>query len=141
MSSEPIHRITELALKEFTSVLCCNRDHSWWPNRGKPPGKGYVEQKLYSREPCRNDPAIAAWTIENYQNITKIEPFARALKPAIDGMFFDCLIGSWGVSDDFQNLSVHWQTGPRFGRGFICPILESPTGILYLGRRIAMWAS
>ena len=141
MSSEALHRITELALKEFTSVLCGNRDHTWWPGRGKPPGKGYVEQKRFSKEPCNNGPAIAAWQIENYKDTTKIEPVSSVFKPAIDGTFFECLIGNWGVSDDFKNLSIHWQTGPRFGRGFICPILESPTGVLYLGRRVSTWLS
>ena len=141
MSTETLDRITELALKQFTSTLCSNRDYAWGPNRGTPPSKGYIEQKRFSREPWTNDRALAAWKIENYENTTKIEPLTKSPKPVIDGMFFDWLIGSWGVANDLKNLSINWQTGPRFGRGFIYPILEAPTGILYLGDRKPTWVS
>lgn len=141
MSTVALQRITALALKQFTSTLCGNRDYAWSPNSGKPPSKGYIEQKQFSREPWVNDQAVAAWKIEDYESISTIEPMARLPKPVTDGMFFDWLIGHWGVADDLKNLSINWQTGPRFGRGFIYPILEAPTGILYLGNRKPTWVS
>lgn len=106
MSTEQLHSIAQLALKQFTSTLCKNRDYEWGSNRGTPPSKGYVEQKRFSREAWTNDPSLAAWKIEEYEHTTKIEPLIRLPKPVIDGMFFDWLIGNWGVTDDLKSLSV-----------------------------------
>lgn len=141
MSTEALARITELALKQFTSAMCANRDYSWGPNRGTPPSMGYIEQKRFSREPWTADGALAAWRIEEYEHTTAIEPLTRLPRPEIDGMFFDCLTGNWGIADHLTSMSINWQTGPRFGRGFVYPVLESPSGILYLGAHEPTWVS
>lgn len=141
MSIDALLRITELALKQFTSTMCDNRDYPWGPNKGRPPLKGYVEQRQFSRELWTNDLPIAAWEIENCEITRKIDPLPKFPRPVIDGLFYDSLIGSWGVTDDMRKLSINWQAGPRFGCGFMYPILEAPTGTLYLGDRKQTWVS
>jgi hypothetical protein len=141
MSTEAIDRITDLALAQFMIVLCTNRDYQWGANRGLPPSRGYVERKRFSTEPWTSESAIGAWMIEDYERTTKIEPLIRLPKTVIDGMFYDWLIGSWGVTDDLKQLAINWQTGPLFGRGFVYPILEAPTGVLYLGNGQTTWIS
>ncbi|WP_145051187.1 hypothetical protein [Lignipirellula cremea] len=84
---------------------------------------------------------MAAWAIENYEASRQIESSTNLPRPIVDGMFFDCMLGNWGVTDDLKELSINWQTGPLFGRGFVYPILEAPTGILYLGKRTTTWVS
>ena len=79
--------------------------------------------------------------IDDYKYTKTFEPFTKLPKSVIDGIFFDWLIGSWGVADDLTNFLINWQVGPRFGRGFIYPILESPTGRIYLGVRKPTWVS
>lgn len=136
-----IERITQLALKQFVVALCDNRDHSWNPDHGTAPSKAYVERKEFATEPWSPKSTIAAWSIDDYCSIVEIAPIENLDRPTVDGMFFDTLYGYWGVSVDWKRISINWQTGPRFGRGFVYPILESPTGILYLGDRVTTWVS
>ena len=141
MSTDVLHRITHLAVRQFAQVLCKNRDYSWGAKAGIPPSKAYIEQKPFSCDFMTNGPVLAAWQIENYECTTRIEPLARFSSRTIDGMFFDWLIGNWGIAADLKTLSIHWQTGPRFGRGFSYQILEAPTGVLYLGSCKELWVS
>jgi len=102
---------------------------------------GYIERKEFATAPWSAKAPIAAWSIENYGTVTEIEPITTWKMPAIDGMFFDSLVGYWGVSDNLKRLSINWQTGPRFGRGFVYPILETPGGVLNLGVPKTTWFS
>lgn len=136
-----LERLTHLALKQFVAALCANRDHDWSPSHGKPPSRAYVERKEYATEEWTDKTTITAWAIENYDSITEVEPITKWDKPISNVMFFDCLVGYWGVSDDLKRMSINWQTGPRFGRGFVYPVLESPAGKLYLGESRATWVS
>ena len=136
-----LERITQLALKQFVAALCENRDYEWNPAHGEPPSRAYVEQKEFVTEPWTAKKTFAAWAIANYETVTEIEPITKWDKPIVNGMFFDRLVGYWGLSEDHKRISINWQTGPRFGRGFIQPILESPSGVLYLGDRKPIWIS
>lgn len=136
-----LERLTHLALKQFVAALCDNRDHEWSPAHGTPPSSAYIERKEYATEPWTAKTTITAWSIENYDSVSEIEPITKWDKPILSGMFFDRLVGYWGVSDDLKRISINWQTGPRFGRGFVHPVLESPTGILYLGDGRITWVS
>lgn len=97
--------------------------------------------KRVSTEPWTAKTTFTAWSIEYYDSVSEIEPFTKADKPFLSGMFFDRLVGYWGVSDDLKRISVNRQTGPSIGRGFVHPVLESPTGILYLGDGRITWVS
>lgn len=136
-----LERLTNLALKQFVEALCDNRGHEWSPSHGTPPSRAYIERKEYATEPWGAKTTIAAWSIEDYDSVSEIEPITKWDKPIPSGMFFHCLVGYWGVSDDLKRISINWQTGPRFGRGFVYPVLVSPTGILYLGDRRITWVS
>ncbi len=136
-----LKRVTQLALHQFVATLCDNRDCDCEPAHGMPPSRGYIEQKEFATEPWTAKTPITAWTIENYDNVIEVEPFTKWDKPTVSGMFFDCLIGYWGVSTDWKRVSINWHTGPRFGRGYVHPVLESPSGILYLGNRMPTWVS
>lgn len=136
-----LERLTHLALKQFVAALCDNRDREWSPSHGTPPSRAYIERKEYATEPWVVKTTIAAWAIENYDSVTEIEPMTKLDNPVLSGMFYDVLVGYWGVSDDLKRMSINWQTGPRFGRGFVPPVLESPIGILYLGDGRITWVS
>ena len=136
-----LERLTHLALKQFVAALCDNRDHEWSPSYGTPPSSAYIERKEYATEPWTAKTTIAAWSIEDYDSISEIAPITKWDKPILSGMFFDRLVCYWGVSGDLKRVSINWQTGPRFGRGFVHPVLESPTGTLYLGDGRITWVS
>lgn len=56
-------------------------------------------------------------------------------------MFFESLWGQFGISKDSQYLAIHWQTGPRFGRGFLHRIQRGRTGAIWLAEGRMIWAS
>ena len=136
-----LEHMSQLALNQFVTALCENRDHEWNPAHGTPPSRAYVEQKEFATRPWTAKTTIAAWTIEDYDVVTEIKPLTKWNTPTVSGMFFDCLIGYWGISNELQQVSINWQIGPRFGRVFVHRILESPTGMQYLGDPKPTWIS
>lgn len=141
MSPDTLDRIVQLALGQFTKRLCDTRDFNWGDNHGSPPSKGYIERKPFSKVPYVSDAPIAAWAIKNYDQIENVNPLPTWPKTKTDGMFFDIMLGNWGIARDGKRLSINWQIGPRFGRGFIFNILTSTTGIPYLGEPKPTWVS
>ncbi len=139
--ADHMDRITKLALKQFVTALCQNRDCDWRSDSGTPTSQAYVERKGFAASPWSDTPAISAWIISDFDTVTEVSPFERLPVPTIDGMFFDQLIGHWGIATDQNRLSINWQTGPRFGRGFVYPILKSETGTVYLGKSKSTWVS
>ena len=138
---DPLLQIARLAINEFVNTLRHNRDYNWSGAHGKPPTQAYIEQKDYATTPWSNTPSLAAWSVVDYETVNAITPRTEWKKPVIDGMFFDCMIGYWGVTKDCKYISINWQTGPRFGRGFAHAILQAETGILYLGSPRSTWVS
>jgi hypothetical protein len=140
----PLEQVTQLALREFQKALRKNLEYKWETKHGRPPAHAYIEQKVYnasSDEPWGGGHILRAW------NVTpdSVEPLLTASGPPkdskIDGMFYDLLIGFFAINDDFTRVSINWQTGPRFGRGFVHSIDHRPDGSLSLHRAQSTWKS
>ena len=140
-SKAQLEQVTQLALREFQKALRENLDYKWEPRHGHPPSRGYIEQKQYSTEPWMAGRALRAWSITT----DSVEPLPTIHGPPkdrnIDGMFNDLLVGFFGVTDDLARISINWQTGPRFGRGFVHSIERGPDGSRWLGRAQSTWMS
>lgn len=136
-----LERVQQLALREFQKVLRENLAYRWKSCHGQPPNHGYVEQKSYSKEPWQTGNTLQAWNITADKSVLLTSPNNPPAKRKTDGMFFDLLVGFFGVSVDWTHLSIHWQTGPRFGRGFVYVLEQSADGALWLARPQSIWVS
>jgi len=144
MSNDNVDRITRLALRCFTQTLRNNCYPKWWPRflwNGSPPSAAYIERQAFSQQLGFDRAAIAAWSIANYDVVTPVEPMAELRGTKINGMFYDKLLGSWGIENDEREVSVNWIIGPRFGRGYVFKVQESPNGEVYLGQSKRTWIS
>ncbi len=134
-------QIIQLALQEFQKTLCENLKYNWKLIQGSPPKHAYVEQKEYSTKAWYSGVALRAWSI-TADSIELLTSHAVPTgKRKINGMFYDLLIGSFSVADDLSCISINWQTGPRYGRGFIHLIERDPDGTLSLGIPKSTWMS
>lgn len=133
-------RLVALSLLEFTKTLQENLAYPWELRHGRPPKSGYVEQKEYSTSPWTAGEAFRAWTVAPDSVCELLHDFDPPSDRAVDGMFFDTLVGFFGISQDRTNVSINWQTGPRFGRGFVHPV-ERRDGALWLGPASSTWIS
>ena len=137
----PLEQVTQLALREFQKALRENLEYEWEPRHGRPPTQSYIEQKAYSTEPWRAGDALHAWLVtpDSVEVLTPIPGPPTERK--IDGMFYDTLVGFFGITNDSTRVSINWQTGPRFGRGYVHSIERGADGSLLLGAAQSTWMS
>lgn len=135
----PSPDLLELVLDEFRHVLRTNLDKAHDSANRKVQRYGYVEQTTWTGDSSRKGKAVAAWHIST----TKVYPSAiRELpRPPLDGKDYDTLIGWFQLSDDLSTVSINWQAGPRFGRGFDHRIGKDATGRFLLDRGRETWVS
>lgn len=140
MSDPEGKRLCELVLAEFCQVLRELRAPEWGPTCGHPTERGYIEQTTFHQEPWRGKPQrawrVTAEAVEALEGIPGL-PTPRVVR----GMFFDVLWGQFGLSEDRRRVAIHWQTGPRFGRGFLHLVQRGPNGAVWLGQGEMIWVS
>jgi hypothetical protein len=141
ISMTPQEQVIQLALREFQKVLRENLEYEWDQHHGHPPKCAYIEQKAYSTEPWQAGVALHAWSVTPDSIESLAFPAGPPTKPKIDGMFYDTLVGFFGITQNFACISLNWQTGPRFGRGCVCSIERSADGSIMFGSPKPTWMS
>lgn len=84
---------------------------------------------------------LRAWNITPALTELLATPPGFSRDRLIDGMFYDHLVGSFCTTNDLKLVSINWQTGPRFGRGYIHVIEQGPNGTLIFGPPESTWMS
>jgi len=136
-----LEQAVQLALQEFQKVLHENLEYKWEPKLGRPPARGYIEQKAFSTDIWNPRPALRAWniTVDTVELLNP--PFRIPKKRKTDGMFFEILIGDFGIKKNPPSVSINWRTGPRYGSGSIYPIERCDDGSVRLGEPQPTWIS
>jgi len=135
----PAPELLEIVLREFQSALRENLQASWDEKHGKPPKYGYVEQTEWTDNELKMGKAVAAWRIS--PGGVHASAIKRLESPKIDGMFYDMFRGWFCFNHDLTAVSINWQTGPRFGRGFRHRIGQDTAGHFLLDRGARTWIS
>ncbi|MGJ8641115.1 MAG: hypothetical protein ACSHYA_17120 [Opitutaceae bacterium] len=140
-----IDRVINISLREFQQVIKNNSEFQWSPNSGTPPQVGRINLIEYKKKKHAYDlssPILRSWTVST----DSIEELSRAEELPIpeykkDGMFYDILLGWFSILPDGSAVEIEWQTGPRFGRGFVYPIETAHSETPYLGKPKGTWIS
>ncbi len=135
----PSPELLTIILSEFQDVLRENLSHEWQPVHGRPPKYGYVEHTQFTAHELGKGSAITAWQIsaETVRECT----VKQLAKPAINGMFFEVLIGWFYFTEDAAFVHVCWQIGPRFGRGFQHQVGRDTLNRYLISRGTNTWVS
>ena len=136
-------RIVGIALKLFRETLVDIAEGEWVDRAGEPPSHGFVGLRNKTKKglPVPTAPPLRQWRITT-ETVAEMEPDEADFKPSYGaGMFFDRFLGRFEVAEDQMSFEIGWQTGPRYGRGFVYEIeLFQETGFR-LGRPRCIWAS
>lgn len=138
-------RLVDLSIREFQKVIKDNLEFDWGTSRGQPPRSGRINMLKHEKKNRAYDSsskALRSWeiTADTHRELENVEslPNPDLIK---DSMFYDLLVGWFSISPDQSSIEISWQTGPRFGRGFIYQIKAEHNDIPYLGRPTVTWMS
>ena len=136
-------RIVAAVLGIFREVLTHNSGAQWSDGAGSPPAYGFIALREYRKRehPYSTEVPIRQWKITSDDDL-ELEPDAADFKAEYHtGMFSDRLLGWFEIGPTNDRFEIGWQTGPRFGRGYICQIELRAGGEVRVSEPQATWVS
>ena len=133
--------LINLALTQFQKTLISNIEAEWSHDAGTP--SEWARIAFYENCPEKSYTSAIPdrlWKIVK-SDIEEIAPVSEAPKPREDGMFYDYMRGWFAWDKKHEMLSINWQAGPRFGRGFLHTVARSPKSTYYITASQATWVS
>jgi hypothetical protein len=134
--------LTDLALarlqEDLRQVHVAAREHE--ARLGTPPLELWVEQKEPSSHRSLNTGrTLARWRV-SLESVGPLPIDAPVPEAGVDGMYWSFGRANFAVLQDGR-VRIAWFVGPRYGRGFDCPVSVDADGNPVLGAGVLAWVS